>query len=83
MLPRLSLDAESVDYSLVAGHRLPIVVVSLVEHGLWVWASVLATPCLYSTGLVIAAHGLSCSVACGVYPEQGLNACIGRWILYH
>ena len=46
LLPRLSLVAESVDYSLVVGHRLPIMAVSLMEHGLWVWASVAVTPCL-------------------------------------
>ena len=32
-------------------------------------------------GSVVAAHGLSCSVACGIFPDQGSNPCplqIGR-----
>ena len=34
---------------------------------------------------VVAAHRLSCSAACGVFPGQGLNTyvCIGRQILNH
>ena len=34
-------------------------------------------------------HGLGCSAACGIFPDQGLNSpafnvsCIGRWILNH
>jgi len=38
--------------------------------------------------LVVVAHGLSCTTACGIFPNQGLNPCplvpcIGRWILIH
>ena len=31
------------------------------------------------------AHGLSCSAAYGIFPDQGSNRCLlpGRWILYH
>ena len=25
------------------------------------------------------AHGLSCSVACGIFPDQGLNPCPPHW----
>ena len=25
------------------------------------------------------AHGLSCSVACGIFPDQGLNPCALHW----
>ena len=25
------------------------------------------------------AHGLSCSVACGIFPDQGLNSCLLHW----
>ena len=31
------------------------------------------------------AHGLSCSAACGIFPDQGSNTnvpCIGRWIFF-
>ena len=45
--------------------RLLIEMVSLVaEHGLeGTWVS------------VAAARGLSCSAACGIFPDQGLNPC--------
>ena len=28
---------------------------------------------------VIVAHGLSCSEACGILPDQGSNPCLLRW----
>ena len=30
---------------------------------------------LCSTGSVVVVHRLSCSVACGIFPDQGLNPC--------
>ena len=30
-------------------------------------------------GSVVAAHGLSCSVACGIFLDQGLNSCPLHW----
>ena len=30
-------------------------------------------------GSVIVAHGLSCSVACGIFPDQGSNPCPLHW----
>ena len=27
-------------------------------------------------GSVVAAHGLSCSVACGIFPDQGSSPCL-------
>ena len=30
------------------------------------------------TGLVIVAHGPSCSAACGIFPDQGSNPCPPR-----
>ena len=61
----ISLVETSRSYSRVAGHRLLIVVASLVaEHGLQaVWASVVVGAGLWSTGLIAVAHGLSCSRA--------------------
>ena len=34
---------------------------------------------------VVAAHGLSCSSACGIFRDQGSNPCpcLGRWSLNH
>ena len=37
---------------------------------------VVATPRLQSTGSVIVAHGLSCSLACGILLDQGSNSCL-------
>ena len=31
------------------------------------------------TGSVIVAHGLSCSAACGIFPDQGSNPCPLHW----
>ena len=43
---------------------------SFVEHGLWgSWASIVEA----RVGSVVVAHRLSCSVACGIFPDQGLN----------
>ena len=49
-------------------HGVLIAVASLVgEHRLWaVWALVVATPRLYSTGSVVVVHKFSCSTACGI-----------------
>ena len=66
---RLSLDAASRGYSLVAVHRLLTAVVSLV-----------VAPRLESTGSVVLALGLSCSMACSMAsPDQGLNLCPLHW----
>ena len=32
-----------------------------------------------STGSGVVAHGLSCSVARGIFPDQGLNHCLLHW----
>ena len=31
------------------------------------------------TGSVVVAHGLSCSAACGIFPDQGSNPCPLHW----
>ena len=31
------------------------------------------------TGSVVVAHGLSCSAACGIFPDQGSNPCTLHW----
>ena len=59
-------------------HRLLIAMASLVEeHGL---QSVQA--------LIVVVYGLSCSVACRIFPNQGLNPCplhchVGSYPLHH
>ena len=68
----------------VSGCRLLIAVASLaVEHGLQGLRALVAAareaPGLRSIGLVVVAHGLSCSTACGIFPDQGLNPSLLRW----
>ena len=45
----------------------------------------LVAPGLYSTGSIVAAHGLNCSTACGIFPDQGQTHvfCTDMRILYH
>ena len=60
---RLSLVAASRGYFLVAMHKILIAVASLVaEHRL-----------LGARASVAEAHELSCPMACGIFPDQGLN----------
>ena len=56
----------------VAVHGLLITVASLVaEHGL----QVRGFQQLWHVGSVVVAHRLCCSVACGIFPDQGSNQC--------
>ena len=70
--------------SLVVEHRLQGVWASVVAAGArggcgrcarWLRQvlSVVAAPGLQSTGSIVVAHGLSRSVACGIFPDQGSN----------
>ena len=72
----------------VAVRGLLIMVASLVvEHGLqahglqqlWHAGSVVVACRLQSTGSVVVAHRLSCSAACGIFPDQGWNPCPLHW----
>ena len=36
-------------------------------------------PVLWSTVSIAAVHGLSCSVACGNFLDQGTNQCLLHW----
>ena len=66
-------------YSLMLG--LLIAVASLVfEQRLQgAQASVVTAPGLQSIGSVAAAHGLSCSAARGIFPDQGSNRYLLHW----
>ena len=50
---------------------------------LFIYLAVLGLHCctgrLQSTGSVFVAHGLSCSVACGILPDQRWNPCLLQW----
>ena len=50
--------------------------------------SVVVAPGLKSTGSVVVVHGLSCSMACEVFLDQGLNPCLlhsqeDSYLLHH
>ena len=48
--------------------------------GLWgATASVVVARGLQSAGSIVVAYGLSCSAACGNFPDQGLNPCLLHW----
>ena len=65
----LSLVSSSRGYFLVAMHGPLVVVASLVmEHRT-----------LGPVGLVVVTHGLSCSMACGIFRDQGSNLCPLHW----
>ena len=68
---RLSLVAVSGGYSSLrcTGFSLRWLLVS--EHGL----QSRRLQQLWHAGSVVVAHGLSCSAACGIFPDQGLNPC--------
>ena len=57
----------------IAVQGLLIAVDSVEKHSLW------GTAELCSRGSVIVVHRLSCSSACGVFPDQGSNPCLLPW----
>ena len=64
----------------VAVRGLLIAVASLLVDGLWgAWASVVVAHRPQSAGSVPVAYGLSCSAACGIFLDQGLNPCPLCW----
>ena len=66
---------------------------SVAELGLQAWGlwqlqylgSVVVAPRHQSTGSVVVAQGLSCSMMYRIFPDQGSNPCLlhWQWILYH
>ena len=71
---RLSLVAAGRGYSLVAAYGLLIAVASLVEQEPWgSQSSAVAAPGLQSTVSVDVVHGFSCSEACGILLEPGIE----------
>ena len=43
------------------------------------WLLLLRSTGSRRAGSVIVAHGPSCSVACGIFPDQGSNPCLLHW----
>ena len=48
-------------------------------RALGTWVSAVVAHRLQSAASVVVAHGLSCSGACGIFPDQGLNPCPLHW----
>ena len=70
----LSLVAVNGGYSPGVEYGLPIAVASLVDaQAARMQASVIAAWMIQSAGSVVVAHGLSCSAAYGIFPDQGSN----------
>ena len=60
----------------------------LQSTGSRVWASTAAVQgsrsvahSFQSTGSTVGVHGLSCSAARGIFPDQGLNLCLLHWLV--
>ena len=56
-------------------HRLKGTWASVVQ----LLGSIVAVPGPQSTGSTVVGHRLSCSEACGIFPDQGLNPCLLHW----
>ena len=52
---------------------------SLFLHGFSLVVARGATLQLQSTGSVVVVHGLSCSMACEIFPDQGSYLCLLHW----
>ena len=48
-------------------------------RALGTWSAVVAARGLSSTGSEVAVHGLGCSTACGLFPDQGSNLRLLHW----
>ena len=81
-----SLDGASGDYSPVAVQELLIAVASLLLSvvGSRHVGSTVAAPGSSSTDSELyvhhCVHGLSCSMACGIFLDQGSNPCLLHWL---
>ena len=71
--------------SFVTACRLSLVVVSgsysllrCAGFSLW-WLLLLRSTGSRCAGSVVVVHGLSCSVACGIFPDQGSHPCPLHW----
>ena len=60
----------------VAAYRLSLVAESAGSRRA---GSLVAVLGLHSSGSVVVEYRLSCSVACGIFPDQGSNSCPLHW----
>ena len=67
-------------YLFVASGGYSLVVVrGLLLWQLLLWSMGSRTPGLYSTGSIAVVNQLSCSAACGIFPDRGSNPCLLHW----
>ena len=59
------------------GKRRPLFIA--VRGLLTIAASLVGSTGSRRAGLVVVAHGPSCSAACGILPDQGSNPCALHW----
>ena len=59
------------------GKRGPLFIA--VYGPLTIAASLVGSTGSRRAGSVVVAHGPSCSVACGIFPDQGSNPCPPHW----
>ena len=70
---------------LVSARGLSLVAASGDHSSSWCEGLSLSWPLLLRStgsrcaGSVVVAHGLSCSAACGIFPDQGTNPCPLHW----
>ena len=73
-----SLESQRVRHNWATELNWTLAVQAFSSYGRWSF-SMWWLPLLQSTALgvwaSVAVHGLSCSTACGTFPEQGLNPC--------
>ena len=63
-----------------AALELCLVAVSRGYFSLWnTGFSLLQSTGFRSVGSVVVVHRLSCSAACGIFPDQGSNPCLLSW----
>ena len=69
----------------VSVHGLSLVAASGGHSSSWcaglslLWPLLLQSTSSRRAGSVVVAHGPSCSVACGIFPDQGSNPCPLHW----
>ena len=63
-----------------AAFRLLTVWLLTAEHRLQcAWASVVSNPRLQTTSSIVVTHCFCCSLACGIFLDQGSNLCLLHW----
>ena len=79
VLHELSLVVVSEGYSLLQYMGLSLRCLLLWSTGLWYMGFSSCSTWSLERRLSNCGHELSCSTACGIFPEQGWNSCLQHW----